>query len=170
MYYSLELYCRMFINKWDRLAARPKINKNGSIINKWCKGKLFFIRVIGWGSQRLTYSIEKGGEIFQKLVSMYPTFCFTIVVIFSRYPNLLPFQDPSELGSLASEFHNYQVLCDEDILQNVWKEAKNNSGNIQIDRIWCFLSEMKNVDGSYRVEKLSKILKLILTVPYSNSE
>ena len=40
-----------------------------------------------------------GGEIFQNMVLIYPTISFTIVVIFSifRYPNLLPFQDPSEL-------------------------------------------------------------------------
>ena len=29
---------------------------------------------------------------------------------------------------------------------------------------------MKNVDGSYRFEKLSKISRLILTVPHSNAE
>ena len=33
-----------------------------------------------------------------------------------------------------------------------------------------FLSEMKNVDGSYRLEKLSKISRLILAVPHSNAE
>ena len=100
---------------------------------------------------------------------MYPAFSFTIVFIFSisRYQNLLLFQEPSEPDSLESEFHNYQLLCDEDISQNVWKEAKSNSGNIQIDRIWFFVSEMKNVDGSYQLEKLSR---LILTVPHSNAE
>ena len=34
----------------------------------------------------------------------------------------------------------------------------------------AFLSEMKNVDGSYRLEKLSKISRLILAVPHSNAE
>ena len=71
---------------------------------------------------------------------------------------------------MASEFCNYQLLCDEDITYNVLKEAKTNSGDIQIDYKWCFLSEMKNVDSSYRFEKLSKISKLILTVPHSNTE
>ena len=78
IYYSLELYYRVFINKWERLVARPKISKSECMINKWCKGKLFLIRGVE-GSQRLTYSIEMGGEIFQKLVSIYPTFSFTIV-------------------------------------------------------------------------------------------
>ena len=48
-----------------------------------------------------------------------------------------------DLDSLVSEFNIQQLLYGEDIPQNVWKEAKTNSGNIQINCIWCFLSEIK---------------------------
>ena len=85
IYYSLALSCRMLINKWDRLLAHPEVSKNGCMINKWFKGKLFLIRWVGLGSQRLMHRIKMGSEIFQKMVSMYPTFSFTIVSIFQIY-------------------------------------------------------------------------------------
>ena len=66
IYYSLVLSCRMLINKWERLLAHPKVSKNGCMINKWFKRKLFMIRWVGLGSQRLMHRIKMGGEIFQK--------------------------------------------------------------------------------------------------------
>ena len=81
IHYSLVIYHRMFINKLKGPLAHPKINKNGFTINRWWKGKLFLIRGVGQGSQRLVYSIEMGGEILRKMASMYPTYSFTIVFI-----------------------------------------------------------------------------------------
>ena len=74
IHYSLVIYHRMFINKLEGPVAHPKINR-------WWKGKLFLIKGVGQGSQRLVYSIEMGGKILQKMAPMYPTYSFTIVFI-----------------------------------------------------------------------------------------
>ena len=74
------------------------------------------------------------------------------------------------LDSLTSQFHNYQLLFDENIRQNVWKVAKTNLGGIQIDRIWYVLNEIKHGCGSYGFKKLSKISRLIMTTPHLNHE
>ena len=110
-----------------------------------------------------------GGEIFQKLVSIYPTFSFTIVFIFSIFQ---VFKSTTLSRSIRARQHGIRISR---LPASLWwrhptKCLERNSGNIQIDCIWSFLSEMKNVDVSYRFEKPSKISRLILTVPYSNAE
>ena len=110
IYCSLELYHRMFINKWKRLVACPKISKNGCMINKWYEGKLFLIR--GWDKVVRDWRIAlKWAVKFSKNWHL----CIQPFLLqqclsssFSRYSNLLPFQDLSELDSLASEFQDYQ--------------------------------------------------------------
>ena len=45
---------------------------------------------------------------------------------FHRYPNILPFEEPSEFDSLTEEFNEYQLLRDCDIPDHVMESCKTN--------------------------------------------
>ena len=111
-----------------------------------------------------------GGETLQIIASIYTPFSYTIVFIFFSFQASKSTSLSRSIRDrqLASEFHDYQLFCDEDIRHNVWKETKTNSGDIPIDRIWCFFKW--TVDGSYQFKKLSKVSRLILIVSHSNIE
>ena len=48
---------------------------------------------------------------------------------FHRYPNLLPFEEPSEFDSLTEEFNEYQLLRDSDIPDHVIESCKTDRGD-----------------------------------------
>lgn len=61
----------------------------------------------------------------------------------------------------------------DDIPSSVWNLATVNENSvlhIRIDVIWGFLSSLRTGDGcSYKFPHLSKIAKLVLTLPHSNA-
>ena len=86
---------------------------------------------------------------------------------FHRYPNLLPFKEPSEFDSLTEEFNEYQLLRDSDIPDHVIESCKTDRGDLKLDSLWSFIGEMKDhVENALHW----KFVRLILTVPRSNAE
>ena len=104
--------------------------------------------------------------------------CFSCVEFFvSKYPRVLQFT-PAQLNALQEEFIDYQLLKEENIPIQVWKDAtmtvnesesSSKTPYYRMDVIWSHLAEMKNVDQSYRFKYLSMISKLVLVLPHSNA-
>ena len=63
---------------------------------------------------------------------------------FDRYPNLLPFEEPSEFDSLTEEFNEYQLLRDSDIPDHVMESCKTDQGDLKLDAFWSFIGQMKD--------------------------
>ena len=61
---------------------------------------------------------------------------------FHRYPNLLPFKEPSEFDSLTEEFNEYQLLRDSDIPDHVTESCKTDGGDIKLDSLWSFIEQI----------------------------
>ena len=87
------------------------------------------------------------------------------------------FQSTRELDKLSEELVEYQLMQDEDIPQEVWKEAAitdDHEGTVyhrfRMDIIWHHISSMKAADGSLRFPQLSCVAKLVLVIPHSNAQ
>ena len=90
---------------------------------------------------------------------------------FHRYPNLLPFEEPSELVSLTEEFNEYQLLRDSDIPDHVMESCKTDRGDLKLDLLWSFIGQMKDhAENALLFLRLWKVVRLILTIPHSNAE
>ena len=61
---------------------------------------------------------------------------------FHKYPNLLPFEEPSELDSLTEEFNEYQLLRDSDIPDHVTESCKTDRGDLKLDSLWSFIGQI----------------------------
>ena len=93
-----------------------------------------------------------------------------------RYNGILHFTT-SDSDQVFDEFVSYQLLAHDDVPEDVWDSAnemvENDSGKqpfVRMDVIWAFLSTMKTGDGcSNKFLFLSKIAKLVLTLPHSNA-
>ena len=76
---------------------------------------------------------------------------------------------------IFDEFVAFQLLASSDIPQSVSESAKEKMENdyqefVRMDKIWAFLSTMKTGDGyNLRLPQLSKVAKLVLTLPHSNA-
>ena len=90
---------------------------------------------------------------------------------FHRYPNLLPFEEPSEFDSLTEEFNEYQLLRDSDIPDHVMESCKTDRGDLKLDSLWSFIGQMKDhAENALLSPRLWKVVRLILTIPHSNAE
>ena len=90
---------------------------------------------------------------------------------FHRYPNLLPFEEPSEFDSLTEGFNEYQLLRDSDIPDHVMESCKTDRGDLKLDSLWSFIRQMKDhAENALLFPRLSKVVRLILTIPHSNAE
>ena len=90
---------------------------------------------------------------------------------FHRYPNLLPFEEPSEFDSLTEEFNEYQLLRDSDIPDHVMESCKTDRGDLKLDSLWSFIRQMKDhAENALLFPPLWKAVRLILTIPHSNAE
>lgn len=90
-----------------------------------------------------------------------------------KYSNLLQFT-PAQMDMLQEEFVDYQLLQKSDIADVVWKEAlvyedENEKQYYRMDVIWGYISNVRNIDSSFRFLYLSKLAKLILIIPHSNA-
>ena len=91
----------------------------------------------------------------------------------ARYSSLLRLT-PQQLDQLQEEFVNYQLLNTHEIPDSVWEEAlltcdEDGKQYYRVDRVWGYISEIKNVDGSPRYQLLSKIARLVIVIPHSNA-
>lgn len=58
----------------------------------------------------------------------------------------------------------------EDIPSSIWDLATVSENSVRMDVIWGFLSSLRTGDGcSYKFPHLSRIAKLVLTLPHSNA-
>ena len=90
---------------------------------------------------------------------------------FHRYPNLLPFEEPSEFDSLTEGFNEYQLLRDSDIPDHVMESCKTDRGDLKLDSLWSFIGQMKDhAENALLSPRLWKVVRLILTIPHSNAE
>ena len=90
---------------------------------------------------------------------------------FHRYPNLLTFEEPSEFDSLTEEFNKYQLLRDSDIPDHVMESCKTDRGDLKLDSLCSFIGQMKDhAENALLFPRLWKVVRLILTIPYSNAE
>ena len=90
---------------------------------------------------------------------------------FHRYPNLLPFEEPSEFDSLTEEFNEYQLLRDSDIPDHVMESCKTDRGDLKLDSLWSFIRQMNDhAENALLFPRLWKVVRLILTIPHSNTE
>ena len=89
---------------------------------------------------------------------------------FHRYPNLLPFEEPSEFDSLTGEFNEYQLLRDSDIPDHVMESCKTDRGDLKLDSLWSFIGQMNDhAENALLFPRLWKVVRLILTIPHSNA-
>ena len=94
----------------------------------------------------------------------------------SKYPDLLNFTAP-QMDSLEEQFLQYQLLDRSEIPLDLWKEATvyevekegQRTSYYRMDVIWGHLSLIRNIDSSFRFALLTKVAKLILTIPHSNA-
>ena len=90
---------------------------------------------------------------------------------FHRYPNLLPFEEPSEFDSLTEEFNEYQLLRDSDIPDHVTESCKTDRGDLKLDSLWSFIAHMKDrTENALLFPCLWKVVRLIFAIPHSNAE
>ena len=90
---------------------------------------------------------------------------------FHRYPNLLPFEEPSEFDSLTEEFNEHQLLRDSDIPDHVMESCKTDRGDLKLDSLWSFIGQMKDhAENALLFPRLWKVVRLILTILHSNAE
>ena len=93
----------------------------------------------------------------------------------NKFTHLLPFPSRSDLSKLREEFVDYQLLDDGIIPQNVWDAAtvvldeESGDRKYRMDVIWQYLSNLKCSDGRDRLNRLSKVAKLVLVIPHSNA-
>ena len=90
---------------------------------------------------------------------------------FHRYPDLLPFEEPSEFDSLTEEFNEYQLLRDSDIPDHVMESCKTDRGDLKLDSLWSFIGQMKDhAENALLFPCLWKVVRLILFILHSNVE
>ena len=85
-----------------------------------------------------------------------------------RYSHLLPFSSSLEQIRLGEEFIQYQLLSKEDIPKEVW-DAACAERFYRMDIVWHHLANLKGGDDRLTFPWLSKVAKLVLTLPHSNS-
>ena len=95
---------------------------------------------------------------------------------YCRFSDLLSFQLPKELDSLHEEFLDFQLLCNDEIPESVWKssvvqdDADSDITRHRMDIIWHYLSSMRGPDHCYRFSRLCQVAKLVLVIPHSNAQ
>ena len=92
-----------------------------------------------------------------------------------RFSTLLPFKSPKEQELLMEEFLDFQLLGDKDIPQDVWDKAtvveeEDGQRYHRLDVLWYHLLSMRGPDNALRFPWLSKISRLVLTVPHPNTQ
>jgi len=79
---------------------------------------------------------------------------------------------------LFEELVDCQTMTKNEIPQHIWSEAniqESEDGDIiqycRMEVIWGYLSLLRDtVTGHFRFERLSKVAKLVLTLPHSNAD
>ena len=74
--------------------------------------------------------------------------------MWSSFVNVIQIFTPLQMDKLQEEFTSYLLLQKSDIPDAIWKEAQvssdkdNENVYYRMDKIWGFLSEVRECDGS----------------------
>ena len=117
---------------------------------------------------RLSYTTTIANQKVSIYISWSEHFC-NGKVISHRFPKLLPYGSPEEYEELIAEHHDFQLLKEIGIPLSKIKIIKPVT-DILHDRIWHYLSTLKDYIGCPRFPRLIKVAKLILVIPHSNAE
>ena len=100
--------------------------------------------------------------------------CYQYCYILFKYDHILGLDGPNHQEELSEEFIDYQTMTDQEIPANVWKDALTIEDHQEYHRmgvLWGFIDTLVNtVTGKRRFKWLSKIAKLVLTLPHSNAD
>ena len=117
---------------------------------------------------RLSYITTIANQKLSIYISRSEHFC-NGKVISHRFPKLLPYDSPEEYEELIAEYHDFQLLEEIGILSSEMKIIKPVK-DVLDDRMWHYLSTLKDCIGYPRFPVLTKVVKLILVIPHSNAE
>ena len=87
----------------------------------------------------------------------------------NRYPN---FFRNLNLDNLHDEFIDYKTSSDlpVDVVKLATVTETKGQNFIRMDIVWDHLSKVKDVSGNLKFPILSKVAKLVLTIPHSNAD
>lgn len=75
---------------------------------------------------------------------------------------------------LSEEFTTYQLLQDTDIPKDIWGKAAvaidEDHTYHRMDVLWHHLASVRAADNSICFPRLTKVAKLVLTIPHSNAQ
>ena len=117
---------------------------------------------------RLSYITTVANQKVSIYVSWSERFCNGKVISY-RFSKLLPYGSPEEYEKLIAEYHDFQLLEEIGIPSSEMKIIKP-AKDILHDRMWHYLSTLKDWIGCPRFPRLTKVAKLILVIPHSNAE
>ena len=86
----------------------------------------------------------------------------SVLYFVEKYNGVINFSH-TEIDSLQSEFLDYQMLSDSFLPEDVGKDG------FKLDSIWAFLARAKHADGQEWFSLLSKVARLVATIPHSNA-
>ncbi|CAK6982982.1 uncharacterized protein LOC117454121 [Scomber scombrus] len=85
-----------------------------------------------------------------------------VLYFVERFVELLPYHGPQEHDELSAEFLEYQLM---DI------PMPQDPTTFDIEAFWDNMSSLKNrVTGMSRFQRLSKVAKLVMTLPHSSAD
>ena len=97
-----------------------------------------------------------------------------------QFAELLPYNNVKDQELLFDQFTTFQTMQDTIIPVHVWNDAKvyekeAEDGEIteyhRMDILWAYLDTLKDsITGQLQFSLLSKIAKLVLTLPHSNAD
>ena len=164
---------RRLLNEGD-ISPRDEIKFYSSV-------RAFFVDAASQALKKLPFSDDVLNNARFLNFEKREEYSFSAVEFFcNSYDNFLNCT-PSSMSKLQEEFIEYQLLEQSDIPDWVWREAlvnvtETDDGDEQsvqryrMDMVWGYISTMRNAaDHSLQFEQLSKIAKLVLTIPHSNA-
>ena len=87
----------------------------------------------------------------------------SVLYFVEKYNGVINFSH-TENDSLQSEFLDYQMLSDSFLPEDVSKDG------FKLDSEWAFLARAKHADGQEWLPLLSKVVRLVATIPHSMLE
>ena len=102
-------------------------------------------------------------------VSSSERFCNGKVISFIGFLSSCLNGSPEEYEELIAEYHDLQLLEKTGITSSEMKIIEPVK-DILHDRMWHYLSTLKDCLGCPRFPRLTKVAKLILVIPHSNAE
>ena len=171
-----KLYLGMFTrSKMMKLLDEGDIAP--SAITKLMKGaRAFFESASSYALSHLPFNDELlQSSAFVNMTNRLEADFSHVSYFVQRFNRLLPFSSIQSQEQLYSEFCDYQTIQDTIIPLHVWNSAKvlekDEVEYHRMDILWGYLGTLKDsVTSQPRFFMLSKVAKLVLTIPHSNAD